>query len=56
MFITQAGSFQVLIDPTQCVVGLRVDPLSGESFVIPMTATTATEVATQIFWSRQCLR
>jgi hypothetical protein len=49
MFITQAGSFQVLVDPTQCVVGLRVDPLSGESFFIPMTATTATEVATQLF-------
>ncbi len=51
MFITplEAGSFQVLIDRTQHVVGLRVDPLAGESFVIPMTATTAAEVATQLF-------
>ena len=49
MFITQIepAAYEVLIDKKKRpapIIGLMVEPVFGESFVIPMTTTTATEI------------
>ena len=49
MFITplEAAAYEVLIDKTKRsipIIGLKVEPVFGASFVIPMTATTATQI------------
>jgi hypothetical protein len=49
MFITpiEAAAYEVMIDRTKRpipIIGLMVEPVFGESFVIPMTATTAAEI------------
>jgi hypothetical protein len=42
----EAGSYAVLVDETtsERILGLKVNPRFGESFVIPMTARTAVEI------------
>lgn len=51
MFITpvEADSYEVMVDKRnrpEPILGLRVYPVFGDSFVIPMTATTAAEIGT----------
>jgi hypothetical protein len=49
MLITpiEATAYEVLIDKTKRpipIIGLMIEPLFGEPFVVPMTVTTATEI------------
>ncbi|MGV0050114.1 hypothetical protein ACRU43_12880 [Mycobacterium colombiense] len=58
MFITpvEAESYEILIDKknrSERMLGLRVNPLFGDSFVIPMTATTASEIGKMLIAESQ---
>jgi hypothetical protein len=47
MFLTpvNAAAYQVVVSRTTPAVGLRVDPVAGDSFVLPMSAAAATQIA-----------
>ncbi len=46
MFITpvEAESFEILRDKKRPIVGLKVSPVVGESFVLPMSRSIAAEI------------
>jgi hypothetical protein len=48
MFVkpVEAESFDILVDRTRPIVGLKVNPISGESFILPMSPRTAAEIGT----------
>jgi hypothetical protein len=53
LFITpiEAASLEILADQKkrpEKITGLKVNPVFGESFVIPMTARTATEIEVEL--------
>ena len=52
----EASSYEVLIDRnrrSETILGLKVNPMFGESFVIPMTIDTATEIGAQLLAGAQ---
>jgi hypothetical protein len=45
----EAASYELLRDQKHChptILGLKVNPVHGECFVLPMTAATAAQIAT----------
>jgi hypothetical protein len=46
MFIKpiEAESYEILHDKNRPIVGLKVSPIVGESFVLPMSRHTAAEI------------
>jgi hypothetical protein len=49
----EAASYTVLVDRQQPVIGLRVNPILGSSFIIPMPAGTAREIGTLLTMAAQ---
>jgi hypothetical protein len=48
MFVTpvEAESFDILVEKTRPIVGLKVNPISGPSFILPISPRTAAEIGT----------
>lgn len=56
----EAGSYEILVDQKKRatpLMGLKVNPLFGESFIVPMTAVTAAEIGgLLVAEARRCRR
>jgi hypothetical protein len=49
----EAESFEVMVDNNRpSIIGLKVNPISGESFILPMDRSTATTVASLLIMVR----